>query len=53
LKDDIIDRVGWEDAPDLFDVVDWPMHARAQCTLVWHRKVMVMKLQHNQLAAMY
>jgi hypothetical protein len=53
LKDDIIDRPGWEDAPDLFDAVDWSMHARAQRTLVQHRKVMVMKLQHNQLATMY
>jgi hypothetical protein len=52
LKDDIIDSAGWSDEPDKFDAVDWSMHARAQHTLVRHRKVMVMKLQHNQLATM-
>jgi hypothetical protein len=53
LREDIIDRSGWIEEPDKFDAVDWPMHARAQRTLVRHRKVMVMKLQHDQLATMY
>jgi hypothetical protein len=53
LKEDIIDRAGWSDRPDKFDAVDWTMHLRAQCTLVRHLKVMVMKLQHDQLAMMY
>jgi hypothetical protein len=53
LKEDIIDQAGWSDKPDKFHAVDWSMHARAQCTLVRHWKVMVMKLQHDQLAMMY
>jgi hypothetical protein len=53
LKEDIIDRAGWSDEPDKFDAVDWSMHSRAQRTLVRHRKVKVMKLQHDQLATIY
>jgi hypothetical protein len=53
LKEDIIDRAGWSEAPNKFDAVDWKMHSRAQCNLIRHKKVMVMKLQHNQLATMH
>jgi hypothetical protein len=53
LKEDIIDRAGWSDEPDKFEAVDWKMHLRAQCTLIRHKKVMVMKLQHDQLATMH
>ena len=53
LKETIIERAKWSDAPENFDAVDWPMHARAQRKLSKHRKVMVTKLQHDLLATMY
>jgi hypothetical protein len=53
LKEDIIDRAGWSEDPDKFDTVDWKMHSRAQRNLIRHKKVMVMKLQHDQLATMH
>jgi hypothetical protein len=53
LKEDIINRAGWSEEPDKYEAVDWKMHLRAQCNLIQHKKVMVMKLQHDQLAMMH
>jgi hypothetical protein len=53
LKEDIINQAEWSEEPDKFEAVDWKMHSRAQCNLIRHKKVMVMKLQHDQLATMH